>query len=467
MNELSEGPKQQHLSDIDSTYILNTEQNYSSKSNTTNSSSSSNSLTFNEDEEDDIYCQNNEEDKDQKEEFLRGPTTSSSTNSINNHIISNSQLIISLTSSLIRTDPSSSSSSTTSSSNDQNEAILHTETNKYIFLLDAYVNGFAQLKLSADKIDYEYIIEIYWSNETKSYVKRTYEDFCTFHRHLTQFFSQFFEKNGKNVNISKLPKTKSKNNNSINRNIGFKNEYIMPVLPPSKKSFWVSHLKHAESREIELDSYVQRLLKLPTKITHSHLVLKFFESQSSDPKPAKIYFQSEPKDNTIEHFNQNYSKNQEISLSNTRINFTEDLDNNSNFEYEDEIDEDGQYLNSFEMSQNYNNLPISNSLIGLSHHNIEKNREKEAGLWWDEDEALNELTSSMSFDFGGSHNIYNKINFDENNIEELETYQTLEKILNKSELFDNTKENISVPSASSTVLKFNDNQIVNKRLSLS
>ena len=63
MNELSEGPKQQHLSDIDSTYILNTEQNYSSKSNTTNSSSSSNSLTFNEDEEDDIYCQNNEEDK--------------------------------------------------------------------------------------------------------------------------------------------------------------------------------------------------------------------------------------------------------------------------------------------------------------------------------------------------------------------------------------------------------------------
>lgn len=34
----------------------------------------------------------------------------------------------------------------------------------------------------------------------------------------------------------------------------------------SKKPFWVSHLKLAESREIELNSYVQRILKLPTQV---------------------------------------------------------------------------------------------------------------------------------------------------------------------------------------------------------
>lgn len=228
----------QEFKEIDSNYILSStaELNFSSKSNTTNTSSSSNSLAFNEDE-DDEYCPSN-------------------------HITNSSQLITSLTSSLIRTNPSSSSSSTTSSTNENHNEIIHSQTNKYIFLLDAFVNGFAQLKICADKIDYEYIIEIYWSNETKSYIKRTYDDFVSFHRQLIETFSQFFEQIKSNLNS----KAVAKNNSNMKSKHFINSEYLMPVLPASKKPFWVSHLKFAESREIELNSYVQRVLKLPTKV---------------------------------------------------------------------------------------------------------------------------------------------------------------------------------------------------------
>ena len=194
-----------------------------------------------------------------------------------------SQLIASLTSSLVRTNPScsSSSSSTTSSSSSNNNhhqlEIINknltqvTSKNKYIFLLNAFVNGFAQLKLSAEKIDYEYIIEIYWSNETKSYVKRTYEDFVTFHRHLIQVFSQFFNEIKSNVNsIKGCRNSMSKMGNE---------EYLMPILPAAKKPFWVSQLKLAESREIELNNYVQRLLKLPTKVNIFSKSFNYFQKK--------------------------------------------------------------------------------------------------------------------------------------------------------------------------------------------
>ena len=113
----------------------------------------------------------------------------------------------------------SSSSSTTSSSssssklniedNYNNKQIIYQKQNnqnatstslnqntKYIFILNAFVNGFAQLKLCADRIDYEYIIEIYWSNDSRSFVKRTYDDFVIFHQinyHLIEFYSKLLK----------------------------------------------------------------------------------------------------------------------------------------------------------------------------------------------------------------------------------------------------------------------------------
>ena len=49
--------------------------------------------------------------------------------------------------------------------------------------------------------------------------------------------------------------------------------FCFVFISANKKPFWVSHLKLAESREIELNSYVQRLLKLPTKV--SFYMLRF------------------------------------------------------------------------------------------------------------------------------------------------------------------------------------------------
>ena len=271
----------------------------SSKSNTTNTSSSSNSLAFNEDEEE-------EEDEaaflSQKAKSfnLGATTTSSSANSINNHITNNSQLTASLTSSLIRADPRSSSSSTTSSSNEcnsssndiflqqqqqqkqqqqlqlqsqkqpqQQAAQQYQVTNKPAFLLNALVNGFVQLKLCADKVDFEYIVEVYWSNDSRTYVKRTYDDFVLFHKELTRVFGQFFgEAKKATVNVRAVARCNSTKNLSC-----LASECLVPVLPSARRPFWVSHLRMAETRETGLNQYVERLLKLPTKVSVEVLYL--------------------------------------------------------------------------------------------------------------------------------------------------------------------------------------------------
>jgi hypothetical protein len=131
------------------------------------------------------------------------------------------------------TSSSSSSSTTGSCANTNSPCSTQSETNKYIFILDAFVNGFVQLKLCADKIDYEYIIEVYWSNENKSFIKRTFDDFNIFHRNLLEQFSQFFtDLQNKNSN---------KNKNSTNKlNLFINDECLMPVLPGKLYRFYFS-----------------------------------------------------------------------------------------------------------------------------------------------------------------------------------------------------------------------------------
>jgi hypothetical protein len=98
------------------------------------------------------------------------------------------------------------------------------KNNKYIFILNAFVNGFAQLKLSASNIDYEYIIEVYWSNGTKTFVKRTYDDFFSFHQDLMLKF-------GPNLN-DLITNKKNQDSKAISKNVLFKkNDFVIPVLP--------------------------------------------------------------------------------------------------------------------------------------------------------------------------------------------------------------------------------------------
>ena len=148
---------------------------------------------------------------------------------------------------------------------------------------------------------------------------------------------------------------------------------------------------------------------------HSELVLKFFESQSSDPKPARlekfkpssVAAESSISNDAESELNYRTQEIRNLELEDQN-NESDPEDNNSHFEYEDEIGEDDndsvdQYMDRYtgHNHYNYNNLSISNSMVGLNiNHRRSANRE--AGLWWDEDEALNELTSSMSFDFIGN-----------------------------------------------------------------
>lgn len=134
---------------------------------------------------------------------------------------------------------SSESSSTTSSSQPTTQS-----TPKHAFILNAFVNGFVQLKLCADKIDYAYIIEIYWSNETRSFVKRTFDDFVDFHKRFSKTFSEIYSNNDaklspttqKKLNLGLKSTRKAGANDSIKQATKFFNFTtnsvdLLPVLP--------------------------------------------------------------------------------------------------------------------------------------------------------------------------------------------------------------------------------------------
>jgi hypothetical protein len=151
----------------------------------------------------------------------------------------------------------------------------------------------------------------------------------------------------------------------------------------------MSYLKLAESREISLNNYVQQIIQLPMNISHSSLVSKFFESQSSDPKPIDSFQNSSSEKNNLTENNQKFSSSSS-SIFQNKVDVQDLNINNINIEsdeyigfdyYEDETD----YLNGF-------NLENSN----FHNYKDDADGNREVGLWWDEDNSLNELTSFIS-----------------------------------------------------------------------
>jgi hypothetical protein len=144
-----------------------------------------------------------------------------------------------------RTTSSNSSSSSSSSSSSESACSLvnytkssnnnnnNNNSNKNVFILNAFVNGFVQLKLCAEKIDYEYIIEIYWSNETRSFVKRTFEDFVRFHKKIVKLFSDLFGNSEKQSRLNQTITNDSNYKKSRFFNFSVKNGDLnsMPILP--------------------------------------------------------------------------------------------------------------------------------------------------------------------------------------------------------------------------------------------
>ena len=175
-------------------------------------------------------------------------------------------------------------------------------------------------------------------------------------------------------------------------------------------------------------------------------------------------------ENTPEHMVSDFGIGEEEA--NNYVEYEDDEDDDDEEEDEEEdSEENDSYEHNFNNINNYNNLVINSSSNSRPTHSIKKKISREAGLWWDEDEALNELTSSMSFEFGNhSQPNYNIMShFDEANddgSDELETLKTLEKILKNSDLFKADLRDMTISSASTTMLSNASENQSFKRLSL-
>ena len=124
-------------------------------------------------------------------------------------------------------------------------------------------------------------------------------------------------------------------------------------------------------------------LKIQFKISHSSLILEFFETQSCDPKPILNF-------NNISDFeNDKYASDDDDDDDDDDAN-SDCYDDKENYLNEDNFEDDdvdiikNLRINSYQHQQQQNS-------------NNNNNCDDEAGLWWDEDNALNELTMSSSF----------------------------------------------------------------------
>ena len=228
------------------------------------------------------------------------------------------------------------------------------------------------------------------------------------------------------------------------------------------------------------------------------MVLQFFESQASDPKPSRFgrmrHFDNvesselgsdsneefedsdgDLHDANLNNYNNSNNNNNKNSINSISIhNKTDCLSKNELADDDDDGDEEDDEDDYEEFRNYYDHLENNSSKrikqINSNSFNFTRSKKrvnKEAGLWWDEDIALNELTSSMSFDFDNQYHLQSPIgnnNLIHANIfsskttenEEQVTLRTLESILSKdllrnNESNSNSKENIISSSSSSII----------------
>jgi len=181
-----------------------------------------------------------------------------------------------------------------------------------------------------------------------------------------------------------------------------------------------------------------------------------------------------------------------IIESTTNLN-TNESDIESNYDEEDEIDDDEDeddeeyyddnandinYASYLDIQNSNTNTNTTNNNFILNGNHLasvglrkkyKSHNKPEAGLWWDENEELNELTSSISFDFtnqlnsldrnDSNTNLSNSNNNNNNCYEDdICTLKQLEKILNNSDLFCNNElmnenvTNININDSSNSLI---------------
>ena len=196
--------------------------------------------------------------------------------------------------------------------------------------------------------------------------------------------------------------------------------------------------------------------------------------------------------NSINHNKNDYLNKVELDEDD------EDQDEDNEEDEDDDDDEYEEFNNFYDHLENNSSKRIKQinsnkfSVNGLTRS--KKRVNKEAGLWWDEDMALNELTSSMSFDFDSQyHNMQSPIGgaggggcggggcvineFSNKNSfftrklqehDEVVTLKTLESMHSKNnESNKNSKENVISSSSTTSIIsasKTGENLI--RRLSL-
>jgi hypothetical protein len=139
-------------------------------------------------------------------------------------------------------------------------------------------------------------------------------------------------------------------------------------------------------------------------------VLEFFETQTSDPKPANL---NNHTNLNVYNLNETYAFADPYETTDsyelTRTGHQCGSDNNDAGDNDNDDSDDNTYNNMKNISNN-----------GTSD-------DSESALWWDEDNALNELTCSA--------NHQSLINIDylyDNDSSHVEQFESLEQILNKN-----------------------------------
>lgn len=127
----------------------------------------------------------------------------------------------------------------------------------------AEVNGFVEKKLWLS-MDYLFVVEVYWSDNRTTYVKRNYKEFLQFHKHVTDFFRSKHEKGVITTPV-----------------------YIPKISGAWPWPFQRSTRELAERRESELHNFLKQLLQGNPMVACNKIVVDFFLSRANDPVPYR------------------------------------------------------------------------------------------------------------------------------------------------------------------------------------
>ncbi|KAL3859159.1 hypothetical protein ACJMK2_009405 [Sinanodonta woodiana] len=138
---------------------------------------------------------------------------------------------------------------------------IRTDNDMKTSVVYANVTGFTEKKM-AFRTEYLFVVEVYWSNNQTTYVKRTYRDFVIFCKDIQDYFVR----------------------------LDAESTSLSPVYIPhleGTKLFLRNTRDLAETRELELHSFVKDLLHGNPMISNNNIVTTFFEHRPGDPVPYR------------------------------------------------------------------------------------------------------------------------------------------------------------------------------------